>query len=56
MHEDNGLVAPCMALWFWNPFRKGSANVQILVTLNGCKARRRPIHDLMLLLEKTNIC
>lgn len=52
MHEDNGLVAPCVRLWFWNPYRRVSANVQILVMMIGCKAKHHPIHDLMSLLRR----
>jgi hypothetical protein len=55
MHEDSGQVAPCERLWFWNPCRRGSVNVQILAMLNGCRARRHRILDLMLPLSKSSL-
>lgn len=50
MHEDNGQVALCVRLWFWNLYRRGLANVRILATTNDCTATRRHVHDLMSLL------
>lgn len=54
MHEDNGQAAPCLRLWFWNPCRKASANVQILAMMSDYRARHRPIHGLMSLLRYEN--
>lgn len=51
MHEDNGQVAPCEPLWFWNPFHKASANVRILVMMSGYKAKHHQSLDLTSLLR-----
>ena len=51
MHEDNGQVAPCVRLWFWNPYRRGLANVQILAMMNDCRATHHLTRGLMSLLE-----
>jgi hypothetical protein len=51
MHEDNGPVAPFVGLWFWNPYRRALANVQILEMTTDCRARHRLIRDLMSLLK-----
>jgi hypothetical protein len=51
MHEDNGQAAPCERLWFWNPYRRGLVNVQILAMLSDYKARHHLIHDLTSLLK-----